>query len=354
VEVDETLCVVGSYRSDVTRAAVAKYDIGLPVPRVFSRAHPLTVSTWPVTCPTMGTHFQIAPEVASALAGGRPVVALESTIISHGLPRPDNERIAVEIEDAVRADGAVPATIALLDGVVHVGLTAAQLNRLANSDDVVKASTRDLGTVIARGLAGATTVAATTFLAHRAGIRVFATGGLGGVHRIRYDESADLVALATTPIVVVCAGVKSILDVAATLERLETLGIPVLGVGTDRFPGFFLRDSGLDVPWRVDSAAEVAAILRARDDLGLRAAIIAAQPLPSGEAIDPKLHDRVLSEGLALATENGVVGKDVTPFLLSYFHSATDGATLRANVCLVLRNATFAAQVARELAELAA
>jgi pseudouridine-5'-phosphate glycosidase len=290
----------------------------------------------------------IHPEVAAALDGGRPVVALESTIISHGLPRPDNLSIAREIEDAVRSGGAVPATIAVVQGVARIGLDDDALAHVATSDDVVKVSVRDLATVAARGGSGATTVAATAHLAARAGIGLFATGGLGGVHRgarETWDESADLGTLAHTPILVVCAGVKSILDVAATLERLESLNIGVLGYRTDRFPGFYLADSGYPVDWRVDSAAEVAAVLRRRRELGTdRYGLVLANPI--ADELDRDLHDRVLASGLAAAERQGVHGKDVTPFLLDWFHRETGGASLAANVALVLANARLAAEVA--------
>jgi pseudouridine-5'-phosphate glycosidase len=290
----------------------------------------------------------VAREVADALAAGGPVVALESTIIAHGLPRPDNLRIAREIEQAVRANGAVPATIALLDGTVRVGLGAAELEAIATRDDVAKCSARDLPLAAARGASGATTVAATAHVAARAGIALFATGGLGGVHREAretWDESADLVALSRTGVCVVCAGVKSILDVPATLERLETLGVAVAGYRTDRFPGFYLADSGHPVPWRLDSPEEVAAALRARAELGLDgSALVLANPLD--EPLDPELHERVLAGALAAAEQEGVRGRDVTPFLLARFHEATHGESLRANVRLVLRNAALAAQVA--------
>ena len=292
----------------------------------------------------------IHPEVAEALAAGQPVVALESTIISHGLPRPDNLRVAREIEAAVRAGGAVPATIAMLAGTARIGLDGAALELLASSDDVVKVSTRDLATVAARGGHGATTVAATAHLAGQVGIDVFATGGLGGVHREArdtWDESADLLALASLPITVVCAGVKSILDVGATLERLETLGVAVLGYGTDSFPGFYLRDSGHRVDWRVDSAAEVAAVMHAREALGTaRRGLVVANPLPESEQVDAALHERLLTAGLAAASTAGVAGKDVTPFLLEFFHRESKGVTLTANIHIVLRNAMLAAQIA--------
>ena len=297
--------------------------------------------------------MRIADEVAAALADGRPVVALESTIIAHGLPRPDNLRIAGEIEDAVRDEGAVPATIAVLDGEIRVGLDEGALREIAEREDVLKLGVRDLGPALVRGVPGATTVAGTATIAARAGIPAFATGGLGGVHRgaaETFDESADLLALADAPVVVVCAGVKSILDVGATLERLETLSVPVLGFGTDRMPGFYLSDSGHAVPWRVDDAAEVAAIQRARRELGLRQAVVVANPLPPEEAMDPALHDRVLIDALTAAEEEGVAGKDATPFVLARFHQGTGGESLRANVALVLRNAALAARIAGALA----
>jgi pseudouridine-5'-phosphate glycosidase len=277
-------------------------------------------------------------------------VALESTLIAHGLPRPDNARVARELEAAVRAAGAVPATVALIDGVVRIGLDDAALDAIATRDDVVKCSARDLPLAAARGATGATTVAATAHVAARAGIGLFATGGLGGVHREAretWDESADLMALARTGICVVCSGVKSILDVAATLERLETLGIGVAGYGTDRFPGFYLADSGHPVPWRLDSPDEVAAALRARDALGLGgSALVLANPLPADEQLDPELHARVLAASLDAAEREGIAGVGVTPFLLARFHAETGGESLRANVRLVMRNAELAARIA--------
>ena len=292
----------------------------------------------------------VAPEVAAALAAGRPVVALESTLVAHGLPRPDNLRVAREIEAAVRARGAVPATIAVVAGTVRVGLDDEALAAVAGRDDVVKAGVRDLAPVVARGGWAATTVASTAALAARAGIAVFATGGLGGVHREAresFDESADLTTLATTPILVVCSGVKSILDVGATLERLETLNVTVAGYGTGAFAGFYLSDSGHRAPWRVDSPAEAAALARARDALGLGSgAIVVANPLPPDEQVDPALHDRVLQAGLEAAARDGVRGRDVTPFLLERFHRETGGESLRANIRLILRNAELAAEIA--------
>ena len=297
--------------------------------------------------------LELAGEVQAAIASGRAVVALESTIIAHGLPRPDNLRVAREIEDVVRAGGAVPATIAILGGRVRVGLAAAELEGLATSDDVAKCSLRDVAVVTARGGDGATTVAATMHLAARAGIGVFATGGIGGVHREAresWDESADLLALARSPVCVVAAGVKSSLDVGATLERLETLNVTVVGYRTDRVPGFYLTDAGFPVPWRMDSATELAAVARARCELGIPGGMLVANPLPEAEQLDPALHDRVLAEGLAAAQAAGVRGKDATPFLLERFHRETGGESLRANVALVKANAALAAELARELA----
>ncbi len=298
--------------------------------------------------------MRIAPEVAEALAGGRPVVALESTLISHGLPRPDNLDVAREVEAAVRAGGATPATIALVAGEVRIGLDEASLRAIAAGDDVVKCSVRDLAPAAALGRHGATTVAATAHLAARAGIRLFATGGLGGVHRgarDSWDESADLSALASTRIVVVCSGVKSILDVGATLERLESLGVSVLGYGSDRFPGFYLSDSGYPVPWRVDTPSQVADVLAAQDELGTgMGGIVVANPLPPDEALDPALHERILAGGLEAAEREGITGKDVTPWVLDHLRRETGGASLRANVRLVVRNARLAGEIAAAVA----
>ncbi|MDP9092581.1 MAG: pseudouridine-5'-phosphate glycosidase [Actinomycetota bacterium] len=292
----------------------------------------------------------IHPDVTSALAEKRPVVALESTIISHGLPRPDNLRIARDIEAAVRDGGAQPATIAIIDGQACIGLDEAALARIAGDTDVVKVSVRDIAAVAARGGMGATTVASTAHLAARAGIAVLATGGLGGVHRgarDTWDESADLMTLSRTTVLVVCSGVKSILDVEATIERLESLNVAVLGYRTNQFPGFYRAHSGYRLDWRVDSAAEVAGILRARGNLGTDVyGVVLANPIPSGDELDAGLHDRVLADGLAAATTAGVRGKDVTPFLLDYFHHETHGASLTANVALVKANARLAAEIA--------
>ncbi|MQA26985.1 MAG: pseudouridine-5-phosphate glycosidase [Micromonosporaceae bacterium] len=290
------------------------------------------------------------PHVAAALDAGRPVVALESTIVAHGLPRPDNLAVARQIEQTVRDHGAVPATIGMIGGEVVVGLDDADLERMAAGDDVAKLSARDLAPAAAAGVDGATTVASTAAIAARAGIGVFATGGLGGVHRqaeTSFDESADLATLARTPVCVVCAGVKSILDVPATLERLETLGVTVVGYGTRRFPGFYLADSGHEVDWSAGSPEQVAAILDARRDHGVcGGAVVVANPLPVSEQLDPALHDRVLADGLARAAAEHVTGKQVTPHLLAHFHEATEGQSLAVNVRIILRNAELAARIA--------
>jgi pseudouridylate synthase len=293
--------------------------------------------------------LQLSEEVSDAIASGTGVVALESTIISHGLPTETSAQTAREIESEVRLAGAVPATIAVVDGLVRVGLGDGDLVRVAEGEDVVKSSIRDLGLVLARGTTGATTVASTSYLAHLAGIRVFATGGLGGVHRgarDTWDESADLLALASVPVTVVCAGVKSILDVPATLERLESLSVTVVGFRTDVFPGFYIRDTGLTVPWRVESPTEVATAMARRDDLGLRQGMVVANPIHAGDEMDHDLHERTLETGLAAAREAGVRGKEVTPFLLAWFHEQTEGASLAANVALVRSNARLAAEIA--------
>jgi len=300
--------------------------------------------------PAAAPAIALGAEVDEALRAGRPVVALESTILSHGLPRPDNLRVGREIEAAVRATGAVPATIGVLGGQVTVGLDDTALERLALTDGVLKVSVRDLPVAAALGADGATTVASTAAVAARVGIGVFATGGLGGVHRDAaqsYDESADLAALARTPIAVVCAGVKSILDVPATLERLETLSVTVVGYGTDRFPGFYLTDSGYPLDWRVDSPEQVAAVLRAARNLGTgTGAVVVANPIPADEQLDPDLHHRVLADGLAGLDRDGVTGKDVTPYLLAHLHDATAGRSLAVNVRMILRNAELAGRIA--------
>lgn len=294
--------------------------------------------------------MRLSGEVAATVRDGGAVVALESTLIAHGLPSPRNVQVAAEIEETVRAQGAVPATIGVVAGEVVVGLSPEEIALLATTPGVAKLSVRDLAVAAATGLHGATTVASTAALAAQAGIDVFATGGLGGVHRgasESFDESADLTTLGRTPIVVVCAGVKSILDVGATLERLETLGVTVLGYGSKKFAGFYLTDSGAEVDWAVDSPEQVAATMRARSTLGLDpAAIVVSNPLPVDVQLDPALHDTVLAEGLGAVVRLGITGKAVTPYLLAHFHEATQGASLEVNVEVVLRNATLAAQIA--------
>ncbi|MFE9770101.1 pseudouridine-5'-phosphate glycosidase [Streptomyces sp. NPDC005931] len=294
--------------------------------------------------------LMVSEEVREALAARRPVVALESTIIAHGLPRPRNLRVALELEAAVRREGAVPATVAVLDGRPRVGLDEEQVERVANEEGIRKLGHRDLPLAVASGASGATTVSATARLAALAGLRVFATGGLGGVHRewtVSQDESADLGLLARTRITVVCAGVKSILDVPATLQRLETLGVAVAGYGTDRFPGFYLSDSGHPVDWRLDTPEQVADVMRAQDALGgPGSALVVANPVPEEEQLDPSLHARVLTEALHACEEEGVTGQAVTPFLLDYVVRHTDGASLEANLAAVRGNARLAARIA--------
>ena len=293
--------------------------------------------------------INFSAEVSAAKQAGKPIVALESTIISHGLPRPRNLEVAREVEAIVRAAGAVPATIALIDGVVHVGLESHELERIANDDGVVKASTRDLAVIEATKKSAATTVAATAHIAHLAGISVFATGGLGGVHRGHsYDESADLIALSETPIVIVCAGVKSILDVPGTLERLETFAVPVLGYGTNKFPGFYLTESGYEIEHRVDSVEEITEIWSNRFDLQTNdRAIVVANPVE--KQMDLALHNRILETGLKAAEENHITGKAVTPFLLEYFHTQSQGESLRVNIDIIKANTALASLIAISL-----
>ncbi len=293
--------------------------------------------------------IKFSAEVAAAQAAGQPIVALESTIISHGLPRPKNLEVALEVEAIVRDAGAVPATIALIDGIVHVGLESNELDRIANDDSVVKASSRDLAIIVSTKKSAATTVAATAHIAHLAGINVFATGGLGGVHRGHsYDESADLIALAETPIVIVCAGVKSILDVPGTLERLETFAVPVLGFGTNKFPGFYLTESGYEIEHRVDSVEEIAAIWNNRFELQTNdRAIVVANPVVN--QMDLALHNQILESGLKAAAANHITGKAVTPFLLEYFHTQSKGESLRVNIDIIKANSHLAALLAVSL-----
>jgi len=286
--------------------------------------------------------------VKTALENKAPIVALESTIISHGLPRPTNIEVATQVEAIVRENGATPATIAVIDGAIHVGLNESALQRIATDTNISKASIRDLPIVIAKKMSAATTVAATSHIAHSAGIAIFATGGLGGVHRgaqETWDESADLHSLANIPVMVVSAGAKSILDVAATLERLETLSVPIVGFQTNKFPGFYLSDSGFELEYRADSPEEIAKIWSARHQARItHSGMVVANPVV--RQMDPVLHAQTLADGLAAAEREQIKGKAVTPFLLEYFHSHTNGESLRVNIEIIKSNAALAAQIA--------
>lgn len=302
----------------------------------------------------MSELLHVHPTVRRALDQGSAVVALESTIIAHGMPFPRNLQTARRVEATIRDAGAVPATLAILDGVPRIGLSDDELELLARAESVAKVSRRDLPVVMARGEHGATTVAATMILAHAAGIRVFVTGGIGGVHRgaaETFDISADLEELARTPVAVVCAGAKSILDLDATLEVLETRGVPVLGHGTDRFPAFFTRDSGLPLDRRVDSAAEIASILKLQWALGLDTGAVIANPVPEDEAMAPEEAEAAVAQALHEAETSGLRGKAVTPFLLERVDRLTGGASLDANIALVLSNARLGAEIALALEE---
>ena len=296
----------------------------------------------------MENAIKLSAEVANALKAGKPIVALESTIISHGLPRPSNLEVALECERIVRDAGAVPATIALLDGKILVGLEQTELEAIANRDDISKASIRDLAIIVAQGKSAATTVAATAHIAALAGIHIFATGGLGGVHRganESFDESADLTALANVDMTMICAGVKSILDVPATLERLETLAITLVGYKTNAFPGFYLTDSGYTLEHRVDSPAEIAQIIKARKSVGtLTKALVVANPVE--KEMNKARHDEILASGLAKAEKEGITGKSVTPFLLEHFHTTSQGESLAINTEIIKANCLLAAQIA--------
>ena len=300
--------------------------------------------------PSTGTRIRLSPQVAEALAWGQPVVALESTLIAHGLPRPDNLTLARELEAIVREEGGVPATVGMIRGEPVVGLSDVELERIASGGlEIPKLSVRDLNPAAACGSDGATTVASTALLASRVGIRLFATGGLGGVHREAretWDESADLTTLSRTQIGVVCAGVKSILDVGATLERLETLNVTVIGYQTTRFPGFYLADSGFALDWSVDSPKAAARVINAQVNDG---GVVIANPVSLDAQLDPALHARVLSEGLIALQRQDVRGKAITPFLLDYFRIHTGGASLQVNMNLVRANARLATQIAAAL-----
>jgi pseudouridine-5'-phosphate glycosidase len=309
----------------------------------------------PISETSIGGEVSIGDEVRQAINDGRPVVALESTIISLGLPRPRNLEVALQLEEIVRVGGAVPATVGVPGGRPVVGLSREEIELLATEEGIAKASIRELPVAMATGRHAATTVAATAFLARRAGIRVLATGGLGGVHRgavDTFDESADMAALASTPITVVSAGVKSVLDIAATLERLETLGVTIVGFRTTRMPGFYVADAGIDLDWSVSSPDEVAAIMAAADSLSLQSAVLVANPVPLSQQLDPEMHGRLLEAALGAAERDGVRGKQVTPYLLAHIYRASGGASLEANVAAVRNNATLAAAIAAAFASL--
>ena len=295
--------------------------------------------------------FHVAAEVAAAVASGRPVVALETTLVTHGLPQPEGVRVAAALEDAVRAHGAIPATIGILDGTVRVGITRPELERLAAAAHPVKVNLGNFAAEVAAGGCGSTTVAATMFAAWQAGIRVFATGGIGGVHRgvgDTGDVSADLTALARYPVAVVCAGAKAILDLPRTVEMLEMLGVPVLGMGTAEFPAFYRRESGLRVDRRCDTVADVARVVRTHIHLGFTSGLVVANPVPEADALPKDVHDSAL--GTALLEAADVSGRDVTPYLLDRMRALTGGASVKANEALLLNNARVAADLAVALA----
>ncbi|MCQ3936072.1 MAG: pseudouridine-5-phosphate glycosidase [Chloroflexi bacterium] len=295
-------------------------------------------------------NLQLAPEIAGALDLGAPVVALESTVITHGLPRPQNLELAREMEKQVRAGGAAPATIALLDGQIRIGLSDAELVRLAESDSTLKVSHRDFAAAIVKKADGGTTVAGTMFAAHLAGIQVFATGGIGGVHKENpFDISTDLRSLAEIPVIVVCAGAKAILDLPATLEYLETMGVPVVGYQTDEFPAFYSRQSGLGVSARLDSPKEIAEFAKAHWNLGMRSGILVANPIPEAESIPRSEMEPIIARASVEAMEKEIHGQALTPFLLSRIGELTGGKSLKANLALLLNNARLAAEIAKEV-----
>lgn len=294
--------------------------------------------------------LDVLPEVAKAIRDNRPVVALESTVIAHGLPRPQNLETAHRQQEAVREANAIPATIAVIEGKLSVGLSDDEIAWLANQDNVRKISTRDLPLAVTRGCLGATTVASTIWIAHRAGIKVFATGGIGGVHRGSLpDVSADLPELARTPIIVVCSGAKIVLDLPATREWLETNAVTVVGFQCDELPAFYSRESGLPVDARVDSAAEVAGIFRAQQALGLKSALLVTAPVPRESEVSAEVLQRVLNNALAEAEAKGISGPELTPFLLSQMAALSGGETLRANIALLQNNARIAAEIAGQV-----
>ena len=297
-------------------------------------------------------YFEFKEEVRKALKDGRPVVALESTLISHGFPYPENLKVAGEMEEIIRGCGVMPATIAIIKGKMKVGLTRSEMEFMATSEDILKASKRDLAVIIAKGLNGATTVAATMIVAERAGIKVFATGGIGGVHRgaeKTFDISADLQELARTPVAVVCSGAKSILDLPLTKEYLETMGVPVIGFGSKELPAFYCRESGLKVDYVVNNEVEAAKIIRAMQDLGLGGGIIIANPIPEEYALSMEYMNEMIEEAIESAEKEGIKGKKLTPYLLNKIKELTGGKSLKANIELVKNNARVAAKIAREL-----
>ena len=297
-------------------------------------------------------YFNFSKEVKGALKSGKPIVALESTIISHGMPYPKNLEVARELENIIREYGVVPATIAIIKGKIKVGLTKGELEFMATSKEILKASRRDLAVIAAKGLSGATTVAATMILAERAGIKVFVTGGIGGVHKgaeKTFDISADLQELARTSVAVVCAGAKAILDLPLTLEYLETMGVPVIGFGSEELPAFYSRESGLKVEYMVNDEAEAARIIKAKRDLGLKGGIIIANPIPKEYALSTTYMNKVINEALEAARKVEIKGKKLTPFLLDKIKELTAGKSLKANIELVKNNARVGAKIAREL-----
>ena len=301
----------------------------------------------------MNKYLDISPEVQQALAEGKPVVALESTIISHGMPYPKNVETALLVEKTIRDNGAVPATIAIIGGRLKAGLSPEEIEYLGKSGrKVAKVSRRDLAAIVARGADGATTVTTTMIIAHMAGIRVFATGGIGGVHRgaeTTMDISADLEELANTPVMVVCAGAKSILDLGLTLEYLETKGVPVIGYGTDELPAFYTRRSGFGVDYRVDTPAQLAAMFKAQQELGMKGGILVTNPIPEQYAMDKEVIDAAIDQAVRESREKGIHGKETTPFLLARVVELTGGDSLESNIQLVLNNAVVASRTASEL-----
>lgn len=297
-------------------------------------------------------YLSVTPEIQAALAEGRPVVALESTILSHGMPYPENLEFSHKVEEIIRAEGAIPATTAIIGGKLKVGLNSEELELMCRAENVGKVSRRDVAVYLSEGLTGATTVATTMMIAELAGIRVFATGGIGGVHRgaeTTMDISADLEELASTPVMVVCAGAKSILDLGLTLEYLETKGVPVIGYGTDELPAFYTRSSGFGVDYRVDTPAQLAAMFKAQQELGMKGGMLVTNPIPEQYAMDKAVIDAAIEQAVAESKEQGIHGKETTPFLLARVVELTGGDSLESNIQLVLNNAIVASKTAAEL-----